>query len=141
MGYLEELQLEQAIQGMENLERELGKLEERLQKQYEKLDEVTVSKKVLFYVPIKVMGGKTEEIPIYGKNDLQELWEADYISSSRLLEKYESKLDGLLKTENKREQRSLISNTLKALDRCRKELSYDVAEEKNKLKSMKEMKG
>jgi len=137
MGYLEELQIEQSIQGLQNLDNEFRKLEERLLKQYEKLDEVTVSKKVLFYVPIK-MGGKTEEIPIYSKNDLQELWETDYISSSRLLEKYESKLDALLKTDNKREQRSMISNTLKALERYRKKISYDITEEKTKLRNMKE---
>lgn len=138
MGYLEELQLEQTIQGMENLDRELKKLEERLLKQYDKLDEDERSAKVLFYVPVKRAGGGKEEIPIYCKGDLQELWEADYISSSRLLEKYENKLEQMLKTESKREQRVLINNTLRALEKCRKEYSYDIIEEKTKLRKMKE---
>lgn len=136
MGYLEELQLEQTIQGMESLKKEFIKLQRKLEAQYEKLDGDVKGEQILFYVPVKY-SKETEQIPIRCRADLQELWEASCIRSARTLEKYENKLDSILKETSRREKRTLINNTLRVLKRYIEEVEYDLFEEKNKLKQEK----
>lgn len=133
----EEYRLERQLKGMENLDKEFAKIKSKLEKQLEKLEEDKPCDSPLFYVSVKC-GGGTEQFPIYCQKDLDELWEGDYIVSSRLFEKYENKLNIMLKTEEKRDKRSLISATLEVLDFYRDNFYIDIMQAKEQLRKKRE---
>lgn len=129
-------QAECNLRGMKNLKWEFAKLEKRLEDQIQKIEENRKSKKVLFYVPVRY-GNEVEKVPIHCYEDLEELWQYDYIANRRTFEKYESKLDRLLQTEQKDEKVRELKYTLDALKKVRRELEVDIYDEGEKIKIMK----
>lgn len=127
MDILNQLKLQHKITAYEFIFSELNKSAKKLEKQIEKREtELKRTDKVQMIVSVKNILGAVDEYEIRSTDDLLDLWQNDVITNERTYEKYENKLEKLMKNKSKEKDISDDSETLKVLEAYIENLTYDI---------------
>lgn len=126
---IKQLNLGHKIVAYNYMKNELDKSKKRLEKQInKKKSKLNSQDETVMVYKRKFSNGTTEDCPICNKDDLLELWQNDVITNERIYEKYERKLDELLKTSESEKIICENQETYNYMEKFINNLAYEIHE-------------